>query len=667
MLVRKEVEAMTPDEAKKRVEALTAALEYHSYRYYVLDDPELSDREYDVLLHELVALEEEFPQYHAENSPTSRVGGKALGTFASVEHAVQMGSLQDVFGMDDVRDFDRRVREAVPNPTYVVEPKIDGLSVSLEYENGVFTRGSTRGDGLTGEDVTGNLRTVRSIPLRLQNAPEYIEVRGEVYMPRSSFEALTAEQELNGEKPFKNPRNAAAGSLRQKDSKVAAKRRLDVFVFNLQQLTGHTVFAHAESLDYMKSLGFQVIPAYRRFTGIEDVCAEIERIGRERGENGYDIDGAVVKVDSFTDREQLGSTAKYPKWAVAFKYPPEEKTTKLLGIEVNVGRTGVLTPTAVFEPVTLAGTTVSRATLHNQDFITEKSIAVGDTILVRKAGEIIPEVLSVTEHAGGEIYRLPESCPACGGVTAREEGMAAVVCLNPNCPAQLLRNLIHFASRDAMDIEGLGEAVVTLLVEAGLVHCAPDLYTLQADDVAALERMGQKSAENLLAALEASKQNQLHKLVFALGIRGIGQKAAKLLCERFGGMNALMAATEEEITAIDGMGGIMARDVVEYFAQPQSRQLVERLRACGLNMEAQRVQRGERLAGLTFVLTGTLPTLGRKEAQELVEKNGGKASSSVSKKTSYVLAGEEAGSKLDKAHALGVPVLTEQELLAMLE
>ena len=664
---RKEVETMTPDEAKKRVEELTAALEYHSHRYYVLDDPELSDFDYDVLLHELMALEEQFPQLHAENSPTSRVGGKALGTFESVAHTVQMGSLQDVFGMDDVRDFDRRVRETVEKPVYVVEPKIDGLSVALEYRDGLFVRGSTRGDGLTGEDVTGNLRTVRTIPLRLQNAPEFIEVRGEVYMPRSSFEALTQEQEQNGEKPFKNPRNAAAGSLRQKDSRVAAKRRLDMFVFNLQQLTGHTVSSHTESLDYMKSLGLRVIPTYRRFTEIEDVCAEIARIGEERGKNGYDIDGAVVKVDNFAQRELLGSTAKYPKWAVAFKYPPEEKATKLLEIEINVGRTGVLTPTAVFEPVTLAGTTVSRATLHNQDFITEKGIAIGDTVLVRKAGEIIPEVLSVLEHAGGDVYRLPESCPACGGETTREDGMAAVVCRNPDCPAQLLRNLIHFASRDAMDIEGLGEAVVALLVEAGLVHSAADLYTLDAEAVAGLARMGKRSAENLLTAIEGSKRQPLGRLVFALGIRGIGQKAALLLCERFPDIDALMAATEEEIMAIDGMGGIMARDVVEYFALPHSRAFIERLRTCGLNLQAEKKQRGERLAGLTFVLTGTLPTMGRKEAQELIEQNGGKAASAVSKKTSYVLAGEEAGSKLDKARELDIPILTEQEFRKLLE
>lgn len=654
------------EQAKRRVAELTAALEYHSNRYYVLDDPEIDDEEYDRMMHELIALEEQYPELHAENSPTSRVGGQALNQFESVEHTVQMGSLQDVFSEEEIKEFDRRVRETVPDPVYVVEPKIDGLSVSLEYRDGVFVRGSTRGDGLVGEDVTANLRTVRSIPLKLTDAPAFIEVRGEVYMPRRSFDELVKAQEEREEKPFKNPRNAAAGSLRQKNPKVTATRKLDIFVFNLQQIEGQALTSHEESLDYMKSLGFHVIPGYQCYREIGDVIARIREIGEHRDGYGYEIDGAVVKVDDFAQRELLGATAKYPKWAVAFKYPPEEKASKLLSIEINVGRTGVLTPTALFEPITLAGTTVSRATLHNQDFIDEKGIAVGDTILVRKAGEIIPEVRAVVEHSGGEVYRIPSVCPACGSHTVREEDAAAVVCVNPDCPAQLLRNLIHFASRDAMDIEGLGPAVIEALVEHDLVHSAADLYDLRAEQIAALDRMGEKSAANLVAALEKSKSNDLSRLVFALGIKNIGQKAAKLLARRFGSMDGLIGASREEISAIDGMGDLMAQYVRDFFDQPQSLHLIERLKAAGLNMQAEEAEPEDaRLAGLTFVLTGTLPTMTRSEAQAIIEKLGGKTSSSVSKKTSYLLAGEDAGSKLTKAQSLGVPILTEAEFLEM--
>lgn len=652
---------MNPEEAKKRVEELTDTLEYHGNRYYVLDDPEIEDFEYDKLMHELIDLETQYPALHAENSPTARVGGAGLNLFESVAHEVQMGSLQDVFSEEEVREFDRRVRETVPEPVYVVEPKIDGLSVSLEYREGAFVRGSTRGDGLTGEDVSGNLRTVRSIPLKLVGGPAFIEVRGEVFMPLASFEAVVRAQELNDEKPFKNPRNAAAGSLRQKNPKITATRKLDIFVFNLQQVQGIALETHSASLDYMKSLGLSVIPFYKRFTDVEEVLAEIRAIGENRAGYGYDIDGAVVKVDSFAEREQLGSTSKYPKWAVAYKYPPEEKPTKLLQIEINVGRTGVLTPTALFEPITLAGTTVARATLHNQDFITEKGIAVGDTVLVRKAGEIIPEVLAVVEHGGGEVYQIPSACPVCGSPTVRGEDAAAVLCVNPDCPAQLLRNLIHFASRDAMDIDGLGPAVIEALAEAGILKSAADLYGLHAEDVAALERMGEKSAANLIAAIEKSKQNDLGRLLFALGIKNIGQKAAKLLAQRFGSIDAIIAADEEEIAAIDGMGGIMAAYVRDFFRQPQSLHLIERLRAAGVNLLAAETVAGDKLAGLTFVLTGTLPTMTREEATHMIESLGGKASSSVSKKTSYLLAGDEAGSKLVKAQSLGVTILTEEE------
>lgn len=653
--------------AQERVAQLTTALEYHSNRYYVMDDPEIEDYEYDQMLHELMALEEQYPELHTDNSPTSRVGGKALNLFETVVHEVQMGSLQDVFAVDELRSFDTRVRETVQSPVYVVEPKIDGLSVSLEYRNGVFVRGSTRGDGLSGEDVTANLRTIRSIPMKLSGQPPYIEVRGEVFMPHKSFEALVRAQELAEEKPFKNPRNAAAGSLRQKNPKVTATRMLDIFVFNLQQIEGKEIETHSGSLDYMKELGLHVSPSYKSFTEIEDVIREIEAIGEHRENYGFDIDGAVVKVNGFTDRDRLGTTSKYPKWAVAFKYPPEEKPSVLLDIEVNVGRTGVLTPTAVFEPVTLAGTTVNRATLHNQDFITEKGIAVGDTILVRKAGEIIPEVLAVLEHnPQNPVFMLPGKCPACGSDTVREEDAAAVLCINPDCPAQLLRNLIHFASRDAMDIDGLGPAIVELLVNKGILKSAADLYTLCEADIASLDRMGEKSAANLIAAIQKSKSNDLSKLLFAFGIRNIGQKAAKLLAQRFGDIHTLAAAGEEEISAIDGMGTVMAQYVRDFFEQPQSSHFIQRLEEAGVNMRAEKTSASDQFAGLTFVLTGTLPTLTRAEAQEMIEKRGGKASGSVSKKTSYVLAGEDAGSKLTKAQALGVPVLTEAEFKTML-
>jgi len=653
---------MDLQEAKKRVDELTATLEYHSNRYYVLDDPEIEDYEYDKLLHELIDIEEKYPELHQPNSPTSRVGGKALGQFESVVHEVQMGSLQDVFSEQDLRTFDTRVRESIPNPVYVVEPKIDGLSVSLEYRDGVFVCGSTRGDGLIGEDVTANLRTIRTIPLKLAEPLPFIEVRGEVFMPHKSFEDVVKAQELNDEKPFKNPRNAAAGSLRQKNQKITATRKLDIFVFNLQQIQGKEITSHSESLDYMKSLGFRVSPSYKKYENIDDVIAEINCIGENRNGFGFDIDGAVVKVDNFTHREKLGATAKYPRWAVAFKYPPEEKTTKLLKIEINVGRTGVLTPTAVFEPITLAGTTVSRATLHNQDYINDKGISVGDIVLVRKAGEIIPEVLSVVEHAGDQpVYQIPSVCPACGSHTVREIDMAAVVCVNPDCPAQLLRNLIHFASRDAMDIDGLGPAIVELLVNEGIVKSAADLYDLTVTDVASLERMGEKSANNLISAIEKSKSNDLSKLIFALGIKNIGQKAAKQLAQRFGSMESLATAKEDEISSIDGMGAVMAQYVCEFFAQPQSEHLLERLKTAGVNMQAKKSEMGEKLAGLTFVLTGTLPSMTRDEASQIIESLGGKTSSSVSKKTSYVLAGEDAGSKLTKAQALGIAVLTEDE------
>ena len=658
---------MTFEEAKELAASLREKLEKYSYQYYVLNQSEVSDFEFDRMMHQLMELEEQYPELLTADSITHRVGGVAENSFESVVHTVQMGSLQDVFSEEEVRDFDRKVREEITNPTYIVEPKIDGLSVSLEYRDGLLVRGSTRGDGFVGEDVTANLKTVRNIPLKLNTDVPFIEVRGEVYMPVSSFERLVEQQELADEKPFKNPRNAAAGSLRQKNPKITAKRGLDIFVFNLQQLEGHTTNGHKESLDYMKELGLTVVPSYKAVTDIDAAIEEIRRIGSNRGQFGFDIDGAVVKVDDFAQRELLGSTSKFPKWAVAYKYPPEEKVTKLLDIEVAVGRTGVLTPTAIFEPVQLAGTTVSRAVLHNQDFIDEKGIAIGDDIVVRKAGEIIPEVVAVAYHNSENTWKLPEVCPSCGTAVVKEEGEVAVRCPNIQCPAQLIRNLIHFASRSAMDIDGLGKAMVEQLVKQDLIHSPADLYELKADEIAALDRMGKKSANNLIKAIEKSKQNDLSKLIFALGIHEVGEKAAVLLAQKFETMDRIMSASAEEISSIEGFGIVMARNVENFFRREANVQQIERLKVCGLNMNCLMEKAGDKLAGKTFVLTGTLPTLKRSEAQAMIEKQGGKVSGSVSKKTTYVVAGEEAGSKLTKAQELGITILSEAELLELLE
>lgn len=652
--------------AKARAAELRASLNHHIYRYYVENENDISDYAYDMLMRELQALETAYPELITPDSPTHRVGGEADNQFDSVTHTVKMESLQDAFSEAEIRDFGTRVSEAVNAVHYVVEPKIDGLSVSLEYENGVFVRGSTRGDGVTGEDITANLRTVKSIPLRLNTDLPFLEVRGEVYMPRASFLQIVREQELQEEKPFKNPRNAAAGSLRQKDPKITAKRMLDIFVFNIQQINGKAVTAHAASLDYLKELGFKTVPFYKRCADIDEVLAEIRRIGEIRYTLPFDIDGAVVKVDDLQTREILGSTAKYPKWAIAYKYPPEEKETELLDIEIRVGRTGVLTPTAVLSPVTLAGTTVSRATLHNADFIAEKEIAVGDTVLVRKAGDIIPEVLAVTKHSErSPVYCMPRVCPACGAPAIREADEAAVRCTNPDCPAQLLRMLIHFCSRDAMDIEGLGEALLETLTDQGLLTNAADIYRLDFEKIAALERMGEKSAKNLKAAIEKSKKNDLSRLIFALGIRHIGQKAAALLAETFGTMEALESAEKKEILEIDGFGEVMTDALLQFFALEQTHTLLQRLREAGVNMQSQKEIVDNRFAGKTFVLTGTLPTLKRSEATKIIESYQGKTASSVSKKTDYVLAGEDAGSKLTKAQQLGIPILTEAQFLEM--
>lgn len=652
---------------KKRSEELRETINYHNKRYYEMDEPEIEDFQYDKLLHELIDIEEKYPQLLTADSPTHRVGGKADGQFTPVRHLVPMESLQDGFSFNDVYAFDKRVKEAVGSVKYIVEPKIDGLSVSLEYENGLFVRGSTRGDGNVGEDVTANLRTVRSIPLKIDAPLPVLEVRGEVYMPREVFLKLVEEQELNGEKTFKNPRNAAAGSLRQKNPKITGKRNLDVFLFNIQRIESKELTGHKQSLDYIKSLGFNTVPFYKECNSIEDVVEEIKRIGEKRGTLPFDIDGAVIKLDSFENRQEMGSTAKFPKWALAFKYPPEEKETTLLDIEINVGRTGVLTPTGIFEPTLLAGTTVSRATLHNQDFITEKGICIGDRVIIRKAGDIIPEVLSVVSHRENAVpYRIPDICPSCGGKVVREEGEAALRCCNPDCPNQLLRNLIHFCSRDAMDIEGLGTAVLDTLIKQGLIKNAADIYLLKVEDIAKIERMGEKSGENLVAAAEKSKGNDLSKLIFALGIRHIGQKAGKLLADRFGSIDELMNASTEEIAEIDGFGLIMAQSVVEFFSHNESRELIKRLKELGVNTVSKKEVKGSIFEGKTFVLTGTLPTMTRSEATKIIESFAGKVSSSVSKKTDYVLAGEDAGSKLKKANDLGVTVISEEEFKGMI-
>lgn len=655
------------EQSAKRAQELRDKLNYYSRKYYVDDDPEIEDYEYDMLQRELKAIEDKYPDLVTPDSPTVRVGGSAENLFSKVEHRVRMESLQDAFSFAEIEEFDRRVRDTERDIHYVVEPKIDGLSVSLEYTNGVLTRGSTRGDGDVGEDVTANLRTVRSIPLKIKTPLPFLEVRGEVYMPKSVFASLVTRQELDGEKPFKNPRNAAAGSLRQKDSKVTAGRGLDIFVFNVQQIEGAELSSHKQSLDFLREQGFHTIPFYTRFDNITDVISELKRIGEIRSGLEYDIDGAVIKVDDFAQRERLGSTSKFPKWAVAFKYPPEEKTTKLVDIEIGVGRTGVLTPTAVFEPVLLAGSTVSRATLHNQDFITEKDIRIGDEVAVRKAGDIIPEVVRVVSHAENSVpYILPSICPSCSAPVIREEGEAAVRCVNPECPAQLLRNVIHFCSRDAMDIEGLGDALVEKFISENLISNVADIYDITAGEIMMLEGHQEKSAKNLVEAIGRSKKNDLSRLLFALGIRHIGQKAAKLLSEYFGDIDSIIAASEEEIAEIDGFGGIMAKSAAEFFSMTQTADLIERLKAAEVNMKSLKEKSDDqRFAGLTFVLTGTLPTLSRKEATEIIENLGGKASSSVSKKTSYVVAGEEAGSKLQKATDLGIPVITQDDLLKM--
>lgn len=658
---------MDKEQIKSEYEQLCKQAEQHNFNYYVLDDPTIEDDEYDRLMRRIKEIEAENPEIVSESSPTQHVGGYAINTFEKVTHEVQMGSLQDVFSKGELYEFDERVKKAVGKAVYCVEPKIDGLSVSLEYKDGVFVRGSTRGDGFVGEDITKNLKTIKSIPMVLHEKIPFIEVRGEVYMPKADFEKLVRKQLENDEQPAKNPRNAAAGSLRQKDSRVTASRGLDIFVFNLQRIEGRELTCHSESLDYMKSLGFNVIDGYKAFDNIEDAVSRIMEIGENRQSYSYNIDGAVIKVDNFELRNELGSTAKVPKWAVAFKYPPEEKETKLLDIEINVGRTGALTPVAVFEPVWLAGTTVSRAVLHNQDYIDSKDIRIGDIIAVRKAGDIIPEVVRSVSHAeNSEPFVIPHICPVCHGKAERAEDEAVIRCVNIDCPAQLLKNIEHFASRPAMNIDGLGEAVVKQLVENRLISTVADLYSLQQQDLEMLPGFAKVSASKLIANIENSKTNSPDRLLFALGIKGIGQKNAQLLMKHFGSIEKLSETSSEEISAVENFGDILANNIFTALHEPHITELIERLKSYGVNTVYQSDVKSDKLAGLTFVITGTLPDMTRDEAKTLIEQNGGKCSGSVSKKTSYVLAGEEAGSKLTKAQQLGVTVISQQQLIEMI-
>lgn len=657
---------MDMKEIVQELNVLKRQIAYHSHLYYVENRTEITDYEYDMLMNRVKAIEAEYPQLVTEDSPTQTVQGMANSTFEKVTHTVKMESLLDAFSYEELRDFDRRVREAVENPQYVVETKIDGLSMSLEYVDGIFTRGSTRGDGVVGEDVTANLATIKSIPKKLKNAPAFLEVRGEVYMPKEVFLQLVAKQENEGKQPFKNPRNAAAGSVRQKDSKITKERNLDIFIFNIQQISDDMPLAsHKESLDLLKKYGFKVSPRYTRFDNIEDAIREVEAIGEMRGQFSFEIDGAVIKVDDFSQRNVMGSTNKYPRWAVAYKYPPEEKETVLKDIEISVGRTGVLTPTAVFDTVQLAGTSVSRAVLHNQDFINEKQINIGDTIVVRKAGDIIPEVVRLAKKNTEGIFAIPHFCPSCGAAVEKTDE-SALRCTNPDCPQQLVRNLIHFASRGAMNIEGLGEAVVNQLADNNLIKDVADIYYLTKEDVLTLEGFKDKSATNLINAIESSKSNNMDKLVFAFGIRNVGEKAAKLLCEEFKTIENLINAQIEDIIKIDGFGTIVAQSVVDYFRKDTVLEIIRRLQEKGVNTSYVSTVESDVLKGKTIVVTGTLPTLSRDRAEKLIADNGGKASSSVSKKTSYVLAGEKAGSKLDKANTLGIPVITEEEFLNMI-
>ncbi len=663
---------MDKQEILREISNLKDTLNYHNYQYYVLDNPSISDFEYDEMMQRLIKLEDKYPEFKTSDSPTQRVGDTILDGFEQVEHIVQMQSLADVFSKEEVFSYLKRTNEALNNDKteYVVEMKIDGLSVSLEYENGVFMRGSTRGNGFVGEDITNNLRTIKSIPLKLSEEIPYLEVRGEVFMPVKSFIKLNESREVLGEPLFANPRNAAAGSLRQLDSKITAQRNLDIFIFNIQQIEGHTISTHREGLEYLDKLGFKVIPDKYSFTDNESVYNEILRIGDMRGDLPFDIDGAVIKVNDLSLREALGSTSKTPRWAVAYKYPAERKETILEDIALQIGRTGVVTPNAVLKPVKIAGSTVSRATLHNIDNIRDKDIRIGDTVVIQKAGDIIPEVVeALKEKRNGteKVFEMPENCPVCGEPLERAEGEAAVRCTSSNCPAQKLRSIIHFASKGAMDIDGLGPAIIEQLVDNNLIYDCADLYSLKIEQLTDLERFGDKSAENLITAIQNSKERGLDRVLFGLGIRLIGARAGKLLAERFGSIDEMFNADVEEISKIDDIGEKMAESLVHYLSEDKSKEIINKLRTAGVNLTYEKKIDSDKLSGLTFVITGTLPTLKRDEAKALIEKNGGKAASSVSKKTDYLLAGEEAGSKLEKAESLGVPVIGEDDLYKMIE
>ena len=656
----------------QRYEELKNIINYHSHRYYVLDNPEISDAEYDKLMRELIQIETENPELISPDSPSRKIGGTVLSGFETVEHVVQMQSLQDAFSADELKAFDQRVKQGIDGDySYCVEQKIDGLSVSLEYRNSVFERGSTRGDGNVGEDVSENLKTIMSIPLKLNVDVPYLEVRGEVFMPKKSFEKLNAERELNGEQTFANPRNAAAGSLRQLNSAIAAKRGLDIFVFNIQQIEGIEIKSHLEGLEFLRKAGFKVISNNKEFKNIDEAIEEIENIGNKRQELAYDIDGAVIKINSLAQREQLGSTAKTPKWAIAYKYPAEKKETTIRDIVIQVGRTGVLTPNAEFDTVTLAGTFVSRATLHNMDYIRQKDIRIGDKVIVYKAGDIIPEVESVvTQKRDGseKEFNMPACCPACGAKVHRDEGEAAYRCTGADCSAQLERTIAHFVSRDAMDIDGMGASIVTKLLENGFIKNSADIYYLNKENIASMDKLGEKSAANLISAIEKSKSNDLSKLLYALGIRHIGLGAAKLIAKHVKNIDKLFTITKEELTEIDDIGEIMADSIIEFFSQEHAKSMIERMKNAGVNTSyIEEEALGNVFEGMTVVLTGTLSAMGRKEAAEIIERNGGKVSGSVSKKTSLVVAGEEAGSKLDKANTLGVRVIDENEFLEMIK
>ena len=656
-------------EPKERIGELTRLLNQAGYQYYVLDDPQMQDFEYDQLLRELETLEAQYPQWKQPDSPTQRVGGAALSKFEKVTHAVPLMSLQDVFSMEELEDFLTKILEQHPGTAFSVEPKVDGLSVALEYENGVFVRGATRGDGVVGEDVTENLKTIPSIPMAIPNAPARLIVRGEVFMPKESFRKLNEEQEAEGKPLFANPRNAAAGSLRQLDPKIAAKRRLDILIFNVQLAEGVEFETHSQSLRYLRDLHFKVIPS-QILSAPKEIGKAVEAINENRENLTCDIDGAVIKVDSLALREQLGATAKFPRWAAAYKYPPEIKPTVVEDIVVQVGRTGVLTPKAVVRPVRLAGTTVTNATLHNQDFITQRDIRIGDTVLIRKAGEIIPEILEVDlskRPENTQPYRLPACCPVCGAPTEREEDGAFLRCTGAECPAQLSRNLAHFVSRDAMDIDGLGSAIVDALIEKGYLKSPADIYYLTLDNLKSLWQKGDTAANNLLTAIEASKQQDVSRLIYGFGIRQVGAKTARVLAAAFGNLENLMAADVEALTQVEDIGEITARSIVSWFSQPQSEHLIRRLKEAGVNMESLRKITDTRFAGKTFVLTGALTKFTREEASQKIELLGGKVSGSVSKKTSFVVVGENAGSKERKARELGIPLLTEDEFLEMIQ